>query len=106
MPKQVEHNDYDSRQVYSSARPAGYDQEDVFGNEESHDIRYKTLSWPMVAMLMIAEIVSNGKIIRINARSRSLKQYQACCHFRPHSQWCTSILVKLAVNSSTSDLAR
>jgi hypothetical protein len=58
MPKKIEHEEYDSRQVYSSARPAGYDEEDVFGNEEAHDIRYKTLSWPMVAVLMIAEIVS------------------------------------------------
>lgn len=51
----------DSRQVYNSARPVGYDDEDVFGHEENHDIRYKTLSWPMVAVLMIAEIVSNGE---------------------------------------------
>ena len=33
---------------------------DVFGNESGHAIKYKTLSWPMVAMLMITEIVSNG----------------------------------------------
>ncbi|KAI0470988.1 transmembrane amino acid transporter [Xylariaceae sp. FL0804] len=35
---------------------------DVFGSEEGHDIKYKTLSWPMVACLMIAEIVSNGML--------------------------------------------
>jgi len=64
MPRKIEHDDYDSRHVYSSARPAGYDDEDVFGNEEAHDIRYKTLSWPMVAVLMIAEIVSNGMMFR------------------------------------------
>lgn len=52
--------EYDSRQVYNSARPVGYDDEDVFGHEENHAIRYKTLSWPSVAVLMIAEIVSNG----------------------------------------------
>ena len=51
---------YDSRQVYNSASPAGYDDDDVFGHEEGHDIQYKTLTWPMVAVLMIAEIVSNG----------------------------------------------
>ena len=63
MSKKIEREDYDSRQVYSSARPAGYDEEDVFGNEESHDIRYKTLSWPMVSVLIIAEIVSNGTTV-------------------------------------------
>jgi hypothetical protein len=73
MPKKNEHENYGSRQVYSSARPAGYDEEDVFGNEESHDIRYKTLSWPMVAVLMIAEIVSNGMIIKTILRSKILK---------------------------------
>jgi len=35
---------------------------DVFGNEEGADIKYKTLSWPLVAVLMIAEIVSNGML--------------------------------------------
>ncbi|ORY71011.1 transmembrane amino acid transporter [Pseudomassariella vexata] len=35
---------------------------DVFGIEEDHDIKYKTLSWKMVAMLMITEIVSNGML--------------------------------------------
>jgi hypothetical protein len=64
MSKKSQHEEYDTRQVYSSARPAGYDDEDVFGNEESHDIRYKTLSWPMVSVLMIAEIVSNGTVIK------------------------------------------
>ncbi|KAK8045829.1 hypothetical protein PG996_013893 [Apiospora saccharicola] len=35
---------------------------DVFGSEEGHDIKYKTLHWPMVAVLMITEIVSNGML--------------------------------------------
>jgi hypothetical protein len=35
---------------------------DVFGNEQNHQIKYKTLSWQMVAALMIAEIVSNGML--------------------------------------------
>lgn len=35
---------------------------DVFGNEAGHAIKYKTLSWPMVAALMITEIVSNGML--------------------------------------------
>lgn len=33
---------------------------DVFGCEEGHEIKYKTLSWPLVATLMITEIVSYG----------------------------------------------
>ncbi|KZT21664.1 hypothetical protein NEOLEDRAFT_1181504 [Neolentinus lepideus HHB14362 ss-1] len=40
---------------------------DVFGDEESNDIHYKTLSWPFVAILMIAEIVSNGMLALPNA---------------------------------------
>ncbi|KAI1411862.1 transmembrane amino acid transporter [Hypoxylon sp. FL1857] len=35
---------------------------DVFGKEDDHDIKYKTLSWPFVAVLMITEIVSNGML--------------------------------------------
>ncbi len=34
----------------------------MFGHESNHQIRYKTLSWRMVAVLMIAEIVSNGML--------------------------------------------
>ncbi|KAI1816682.1 transmembrane amino acid transporter [Poronia punctata] len=36
--------------------------DDVFGSEEGHDIKYKTLSWPLVAVLMITEIISNGML--------------------------------------------
>ncbi|MCJ1322823.1 hypothetical protein MMC15_008173 [Xylographa vitiligo] len=36
--------------------------DDVFGNEENNAIKYKTLSWQLVAVLMIAEIVSNGML--------------------------------------------
>ena len=74
MSRKIEHDSHNSRQVYSSARPAGYDEEDVFGNEEAHDIRYKTLSWPMVAVLMIAEIVSNGMKIGSFTTSEMLKR--------------------------------
>lgn len=34
----------------------------MFGDEENNAIRYKTLSWQLVAVLMIAEIVSNGML--------------------------------------------
>lgn len=37
-------------------------QQEVFGDEEGHDIHYRTLSWQMVAVLMITEIVSNGML--------------------------------------------
>lgn len=72
---------YDNRPTYNSGRPANYDDKDVFGHEEGHDVRlqhlsfirtqantrcnqikYKTLSWQIVAVLMIAEIVSNGML--------------------------------------------
>lgn len=36
--------------------PAGYEEKDVFGDEANHQIQYRTLSWEMVAVLMIAEI--------------------------------------------------
>lgn len=36
--------------------------DDLYGDEGSHDIRFKTLSWPMVAGLMISEVVSNGML--------------------------------------------
>ncbi|RPD79268.1 amino acid transporter [Lentinus tigrinus ALCF2SS1-7] len=40
---------------------------DVFGNEEEHEIKYKTLSWQLVSALMIAEIVSTGLLTLPNA---------------------------------------
>jgi hypothetical protein len=42
--------------------PADYHERDVFGYEGDAQIKYKTLSWQMVAVLMIAEIVSNGTV--------------------------------------------
>lgn len=36
--------------------------DDIFGDDANHDIKYRTLSWPMVAALMISEIVSNGML--------------------------------------------
>lgn len=44
----------------NGSQHADYHAVDVFGPEEDHQIQYKTLSWPLVAVLMIAEIVSNG----------------------------------------------
>ncbi len=37
-------------------------ERDVFGYEEGRSSKYKTLSWQLVAVLMIAEIVSNGML--------------------------------------------
>lgn len=31
--------------------------QDVFGQEDNHQIKYKTLTWPLVTVLMITEIV-------------------------------------------------
>ncbi|KAI0785986.1 amino acid transporter [Abortiporus biennis] len=42
-------------------------EDDVFGDESNHAIRYKTLSWQFVSLLMIAEIVSNGMLSLPNA---------------------------------------
>ncbi|ORY01836.1 transmembrane amino acid transporter [Clohesyomyces aquaticus] len=44
------------------AAPTTYHDVDVFGREEGHQIVYKTLSWQLVCVLMIAEIVSNGML--------------------------------------------
>lgn len=67
----------------ANAPPVGYHDVDVFGSEKDHQvllphtvgnhtragfhsrleqIQYKTLTWPLVAVLMIAEIVSNGML--------------------------------------------
>ncbi|KAK2595456.1 hypothetical protein QQS21_006796 [Conoideocrella luteorostrata] len=39
-----------------------HDAVDVFGSEDNHDIKYKNLSWQLVTVLMVAEIVSNGML--------------------------------------------
>ncbi|KAF2220431.1 transmembrane amino acid transporter, partial [Elsinoe ampelina] len=55
-------NAYEAPGNASGLRPTDYDDRDVFGHEENHQIKYKTLSWQLVAVLMIAEIVSNGML--------------------------------------------
>lgn len=55
--------DYDHGMRDGGSSPIdSYHDHDVFGREEGHDIKYKTLSWQIVAILMIAEIVSNGML--------------------------------------------
>jgi len=39
-----------------------YDDHDVFGHEEDHQIKFKTLTWPFVTLIMITEIVTNGTL--------------------------------------------
>ncbi|XWX01664.1 hypothetical protein V2A60_009692 [Cordyceps javanica] len=51
-----------SDDMRSSVAGSGSSAHDVFGSEEHHDIKYKRLSWQLVAVLMIAEIVSNGML--------------------------------------------
>ncbi|KAI9726721.1 MAG: hypothetical protein M1834_008656 [Cirrosporium novae-zelandiae] len=53
---------YEAQVTSRTGAPAGYDDVDVFGHEEYAQIKYKTLSWQLVAVLMIAEIVSNGML--------------------------------------------
>ena len=36
------------------------DTAQVFGDETNHAIKYRTLSWPLVAVLLTTEIVSSG----------------------------------------------
>ncbi|KAG8534108.1 uncharacterized protein KY384_000952 [Bacidia gigantensis] len=52
----------EDRAHYEIPSESQYHDTDVFGREEGHDIHYKTLSWQLVAVLMIAEIVSNGML--------------------------------------------
>jgi hypothetical protein len=59
---------YDEEGVFTSAGHSAHPRHDtssdqeVFGNEEGHSIKYRTMTWQMVAVLMIAEIVSNGML--------------------------------------------
>ncbi|KAI9757510.1 MAG: hypothetical protein M4579_003423 [Chaenotheca gracillima] len=53
---------YSSEGVELGTASDHYHDVDVFGNEGGHQIQYKTLSWQLVAVLMIAEIVSNGML--------------------------------------------
>ncbi|KAM3498070.1 hypothetical protein MY10362_008593 [Beauveria mimosiformis] len=57
-PKEHNATLYDDNHSSGGAESA----HDVFGSEEHHDIKYKRLSWQLVAILMIAEIVSNGML--------------------------------------------
>jgi hypothetical protein len=53
---------YDEEGIITSGNRHITGERDVFGSEEGHSIKYKTLSWQLVAVLMIAEIVSNGML--------------------------------------------
>ncbi|MCJ1359974.1 MAG: hypothetical protein MMC33_009977 [Icmadophila ericetorum] len=66
----------EKRYRYTEDQPLGLDAEhspvvddvsdenvqDVFGDEKDAQIRYKTMPWQLVAVLMIAEIISNGML--------------------------------------------
>jgi hypothetical protein len=53
---------YEEEGIVTSGNRHLIGDRDVFGDEENHQIKYKTLSWQLVAVLMIAEIVSNGML--------------------------------------------
>lgn len=57
-----EENAFVANDVDDSLNGSRESAHDVFGSEEHHDIKYKRLSWQLVAILMIAEIVSNGML--------------------------------------------
>ncbi|KAB5528967.1 transmembrane amino acid transporter [Coniochaeta sp. 2T2.1] len=62
--KEEKYSTYPEVEAGTTAQgPAAYDTElDVFGDESNAQIHYRTLSWQLVAVLMIAEIVSNGML--------------------------------------------
>ena len=60
VPESTPPYPYDEEGIVTSGLSP--DDQDVFGNEEGHAIKYKTLSWQLVVVLMIAEIVSNGML--------------------------------------------
>lgn len=47
-------------EAYESRTRDQKDDQDVFGNESHHGIRYRTLTWPLVAVLMITEVRSRS----------------------------------------------
>ena len=53
---------YEEEGYVTSGNRHAIGEHDVFGDEQNHQIKYKTLSWQLVAVLMIAEIVSNGML--------------------------------------------
>jgi hypothetical protein len=53
---------YEEEGIITSGNHHTIGKRDVFGDEKDHQIKYKTLSWQLVAVLMIAEIVSNGML--------------------------------------------
>ncbi|KAI0896246.1 transmembrane amino acid transporter protein-domain-containing protein [Annulohypoxylon nitens] len=69
FPEGLSHEKFDRvdrNGLFEGDREAGFTgpglPDDVFGEEENHDIKYKTMTWPFVAVLMITEIVSNGML--------------------------------------------
>uniref|UniRef100_A0A0W0FY34 Phospholipid/glycerol acyltransferase domain-containing protein n=2 Tax=Moniliophthora roreri TaxID=221103 RepID=A0A0W0FY34_MONRR len=49
------------KEIVTSGSDA-HEEQEVFVEAPEHDIKYRTLSWQFVAVLMIAEIVSNGML--------------------------------------------
>lgn len=69
IPEGLSHEKFDRADrngLFEGDREVGFTgpglPDDVFGEEENHDIKYKTMTWPFVAVLMITEIVSNGML--------------------------------------------
>lgn len=45
-----------------TATDLGYDDREVFTDDTNHSIKYRTLSWPAAAVIMITEIVTGGTL--------------------------------------------
>lgn len=60
--RRILENAYEAAQDGPADRPASYDDKDGLATRNNTNIKYKTLSWQFVAVLMIAEIVSNGML--------------------------------------------
>jgi hypothetical protein len=61
-PRETPGYPYEEEGIITSGSRHVTGERDVFGDEKDHQIKYKTLSWQLVAVLMIAEIVSNGML--------------------------------------------
>ncbi|KAL1997825.1 hypothetical protein VTN02DRAFT_670 [Thermoascus thermophilus] len=52
--------DNDDRTALEEAPPTYVNRDDPFGNEESAEVKYRTMSWWQAGMIMVAETVSLG----------------------------------------------
>jgi hypothetical protein len=49
-------------EMAGNATNLSYDEREVFADDKSHSIKYRTLSWPSAAYIMITEVVTGGTL--------------------------------------------